>query len=170
MHDFRNLSSYQACSQESLKACEVLWNKGTLINILSTARKIFLRENLWMLCPKYYYSCILNAKFNPQMGITRATKSGYFLDSWKEQPNLSPLSFPPPVASLVMMSKLSWCNHHYRSVKTIYKFVGKLSRKPGKLELSNNLNRWKNFEVGPWNIKKVISTLPFIHIFMTRKP
>ena len=74
-------SCYQAGSQEFFKAFEILWNKGVLINILSTSQKIFHRENLRSFCPRYCKSCSLNAKINLEMG-----KSEYFLDSWKEHP------------------------------------------------------------------------------------
>ena len=126
-------SCYQAGSQEFFKAFEILWNKGVLINILSTSQKIFHRENLRSFCPRYCKSCSLNAKINLEMG-----KSGYFLDSWKELPFLSPL-----VAHLVIMPKLFWCNHHYRCVKTISRFIGKLLRMPGKLDSQKSKIDWK---------------------------
>ena len=74
---------------------------------------------------------------------------------------------PPLVARLVNIPNLFWCNHYYRCVKTIYKFIGKLLGRRENYNLKMQ-NRLKIFELGLWNIKIVTSTLPFTHIFMQR--
>ena len=116
-----------------------------------------------MFCPRYCYSYILSAKFNSQTGTTTETKSGYLLDSWKEQPSLLPLSFR------VWLQARLWCQNFLDVIITTGALkqctsCWKTIEEAGKTRLSNNVNRWKNFEVGPWNIKKVTSTLPFVHI------
>ena len=44
---------------------------------------------------------------------------------------------PPLVARLFIIPKHFWCNHYYRCVKTIYNYIGKLSRTVGKLDPQN---------------------------------
>ena len=80
-------SSYQACSQGFFKACEILWNKGILINIINiTSRKIFHRENLRSFCPGCSKSCSLNAKINRLMRIIGQQNQSTFYIIEKSSP------------------------------------------------------------------------------------
>ena len=61
-------SSYQVGSQEFFKACEVLWNKGILINIISTSRKVFTGKIFEVFVLDIVKAALSIKKNNPEMG------------------------------------------------------------------------------------------------------
>ena len=55
-------------SQEFFKACEVLWNKGILINIISTSQKFFTGKTFEVFVLDIVKAALSIKKITPEMG------------------------------------------------------------------------------------------------------